>query len=557
MKYRQPNPRRVSIRPAFMFLALLFVSSIRLVAQCPVASVGTTSAILIGSISNSGNAIDGNLNTSATINSGLFLTSVQMNVNLSKPANPGDTVYVYYSIPVANLANWGSLGSATFTGYTGTNGSGSSTGTNNSSTLGFIIQLGATALTRITFVVSAPTQSVNISFVGISFANNANPGVAEVGVVPGPPANTTTAAASKVCYNMPATVSVSKSTAGGNTTVINLYNSSNLSPANLVASNTFTASGANTSSSNNVLMYTTPNLTANTTYYAVEYTQGCTSAGKNVEYAPSAVTPISVTVDPQIKATLTLGCSGNTNIITAQGSGGTGPYTYNWLSPSASTGNTKSVTGNGTYEVVIMDAAGCTIDTTLAVAGYNPNSCSASLPVTLNGDLTGNFSAGVVTLNWQTKTEINNKGFEIWKSLDGKTFNYLTSVGSNAVNGNSNQPLSYSATDANPANGTNYYQLKQIDLDGKSVIVQTISVAVSGMTSAIQIFPNPVLNTLNIKDIETGASYRILDIGGRVVVPATLLTNTQIHLDGLASGVYILLITSKNSKTQSVKFIKK
>lgn len=89
-------------------------------------------------------------------------------------------------------------------------------------------------------------------------------------------------------------------------------------------------------------------------------------------------------------------------------------------------------------------------------------------PSTLPIKLT-NFSAEVndygVKLNWQTAQEVNNQYFELLKADDKKEFKVIGKV-NGAVNSSTSQ--FYNFTDFNPVTGNNYYQLKQVDLDGKS-----------------------------------------------------------------------------------------
>ncbi|WP_026905079.1 glycosyl hydrolase [Pedobacter glucosidilyticus] len=89
---------------------------------------------------------------------------------------------------------------------------------------------------------------------------------------------------------------------------------------------------------------------------------------------------------------------------------------------------------------------------------------SSVLPITLT-----NFSAEVkdygIKLNWQTAQETNNQYFELLKADDQNEFKAIAKI-DGAVN--SNTPKFYRFTDFNPKTGTNYYQLKQYDSDGKS-----------------------------------------------------------------------------------------
>jgi hypothetical protein len=88
----------------------------------------------------------------------------------------------------------------------------------------------------------------------------------------------------------------------------------------------------------------------------------------------------------------------------------------------------------------------------------------STLPITLSNFVGEQKNYGV-GLNWTTTSEVNNQYFEVLRAGEDKNF---TSIGK--VNGavNSSEIKTYSFSDFNPLAGNNYYQLKQVDLDGKS-----------------------------------------------------------------------------------------
>jgi hypothetical protein len=72
--------------------------------------------------------------------------------------------------------------------------------------------------------------------------------------------------------------------------------------------------------------------------------------------------------------------------------------------------------------------------------------------------------------------------------------------------------------------------------------------------NSIQIYPNPVKNTLFVTKVKDGAKYKIYDSAGRIVKNGVILAN-KINLDQLISGVYIIDIDN-NGETAQKKFIK-
>src|SRR5690606_29419374 len=86
------------------------------------------------------------------------------------------------------------------------------------------------------------------------------------------------------------------------------------------------------------------------------------------------------------------------------------------------------------------------------------------LPVQLTS-FSGQKQSNHIQLNWTTASEQGNSHFEVLRSENGKNFHVLTTV---SGKGTTTQISNYSYIDANPLPGTNYYQLRQVDYDGKS-----------------------------------------------------------------------------------------
>ena len=121
-----------------------------------------------------------------------------------------------------------------------------------------------------------------------------------------------------------------------------------------------------------------------------------------------------------------------------------------------------------------------------------------------------------VKLNWETSSEENSDYFVVERSEDGIDFYPLSEVKSK---GNSNESNSYSVIDENPYFAMNYYRLKQVDLDGASVYSEVLAVKFE-MKSSIVLFPNPVVDEINIRlenDLEEEIQIEIFDQNGRLV----------------------------------------
>jgi hypothetical protein len=191
---------------------------------------------------------------------------------------------------------------------------------------------------------------------------------------------------------------------------------------------------------------------------------------------------------------------------------------------------------------------------------------SAGLPVQLSG-FTGIKDGNKNVLKWNTITELNNKGFDLQRSLNGIDFSTIASIASKAINGNSNATLEYEFNDATPLNGNNYYRLQQTDKDGKTSLSQTVLIRgtkASGISIAA-VYPNPVKDRLNIT-ISSGTAEKvtmsIIDVTGKVLIQKVVqLTIGELsiseNISQLNKGNYLLKLTDASGNNSDLKKIVK
>jgi hypothetical protein len=165
------------------------------------------------------------------------------------------------------------------------------------------------------------------------------------------------------------------------------------------------------------------------------------------------------------------------------------------------------------------------------------------LPVNME-PLEGKVEQSIAQLNWRSLAETNNKGFEIQRSADGRTFQPAGFVFTKAKAGNSSEPLSYSYSDPLRISDVAYYRLRQVDMDGTasfSNIVRLVNDAAG--TFDFMVMPNPAGNsvTLRVSNYKPGAVISICDITGKTIqtVPVTQ-TETLVDVSELAAGVYLV-----------------
>jgi hypothetical protein len=183
---------------------------------------------------------------------------------------------------------------------------------------------------------------------------------------------------------------------------------------------------------------------------------------------------------------------------------------------------------------------------------YNAN----IIPVTLL-DFNGKYQDRGATLNWSTVSALNASYFTLEKAIVPGVFKPLADI---AANHSSAANQSYHYVDASFLNGTSYYRLKMVDVDGGYTYSNTISVsALAG--HLMSIFPNPVKDELYISlqdAVAAATTLRIVDTKGTSVKALSLnagITEASINTSVLPAGVYSIIFDSGKSK-ETLQFIK-
>lgn len=138
-------------------------------------------------------------------------------------------------------------------------------------------------------------------------------------------------------------------------------------------------------------------------------------------------------------------------------------------------------------------------------------------------------------LDWTTATESGNSHFEIEHSTDGSSFTY---VGAVAGAGDALQEQRYNFLHESPAEGFNYYRLRQVDYDGTEALSEVREVSISAVNQ-MSVFPNPVNQELSVKGF-TGGPVRVLDMQGRTVLSQQLPAFGSLRVAELPTGIYLL-----------------
>jgi hypothetical protein len=160
----------------------------------------------------------------------------------------------------------------------------------------------------------------------------------------------------------------------------------------------------------------------------------------------------------------------------------------------------------------------------------------------------------IVSLQWQTLTETNNKGFYVERSLgDIYTFQELGFV---PGAGNSVQKLKYSLRDNNNFEGVSYYRIRQVDADGQ-INYSNIADVRGLYQNTFSITPNPAKNSCSLVFAQAlnskKAEVTIYDAWGRVALQQVYDNSANgiiriTTLPQLAAGVYMVSVSSGTNK---------
>ncbi len=161
----------------------------------------------------------------------------------------------------------------------------------------------------------------------------------------------------------------------------------------------------------------------------------------------------------------------------------------------------------------------------------------------------GKANDNQIQLNWETASELNNSGFEIHKSNNGKDWETIDFV---VGQGTTLEVSTYQYEDQKPLIGANYYRLKQIDFDGAFEYSKVIAVEYNIEESNIIIFPNPSNGVVNLQinnPSNQKMQIKILDNLGRIIRDSEIIegeANWQQEMVIKEKGIYTVAIQIGN-----------
>ncbi len=160
-----------------------------------------------------------------------------------------------------------------------------------------------------------------------------------------------------------------------------------------------------------------------------------------------------------------------------------------------------------------------------------------------------------IDINFTTSQELNSDHFEVEKSVDGNS--RWTGISTLKGSGNSSVAKSYTAYDAKPFSGVNFYRVKQFDKDGKFKYSSTVNVKINTLKTGVTVLANPFHNNLTVDFLsskEEVISARLVDITGKQVASEKWTINSGStrkdfsNVNGLQQGMYILSVANASGE---------
>lgn len=183
------------------------------------------------------------------------------------------------------------------------------------------------------------------------------------------------------------------------------------------------------------------------------------------------------------------------------------------------------------------------------------NIIDVPLPVELSSFTAKYIEQSNVDLNWITKTEVNNYGFNVERRINESEWDSITFI---EGHGNSNSPKEYSYSDKDLfAGGSKFqYRLKQVDNDGSFEYSDVVEVEiVPNQHELSQNYPNPFNPSTTIRfslPKQTQLKLNLYNMLGELVETIAegnyKVGNYKVtfNASNLPSGVYIYRIESSD-----------
>lgn len=179
------------------------------------------------------------------------------------------------------------------------------------------------------------------------------------------------------------------------------------------------------------------------------------------------------------------------------------------------------------------------------------NSILNPLPVTFDQVRAYQRNSGV-QIEWSNMTEKDVVNYTVEHSSDGQQF---STINQQSAKSNNDSREDYTAFDATPFNGANYYRIRVLETTGKIVYSKTLKVVIGGRQAVFTLYPNPVIGgqvTVGLSAAAGKYHLQVVSANGQVLQTQSLNHNggnmsQQVQLPrSLKPGVYNMVISGDN-----------
>jgi len=155
-----------------------------------------------------------------------------------------------------------------------------------------------------------------------------------------------------------------------------------------------------------------------------------------------------------------------------------------------------------------------------------------------------------VQIEWSNLTEKDVANYTVERSSNGTDFK---AISTQLPSSNQDDRADYTAFDASPVSGTNYYRVKAVETTGKIVYSKVLSVSLGQTGQSLKLYPNPVKGhqvNISLTNLNRGQyDVRVVNMKGQDVHKQSInsqgstITETIDLPATVAPGVYNMVIT--------------
>jgi len=174
-----------------------------------------------------------------------------------------------------------------------------------------------------------------------------------------------------------------------------------------------------------------------------------------------------------------------------------------------------------------------------------------ALPVMFNNVKAFEQNRGV-RIEWTNLTEKDLISYTVERSVNSVNF---SAIDEQSPRTNNNEKESYSADDASPSSGSNYYRIKVLEISGKVMYSKVMKVDIGRSAQGFTLYPNPVKGnqvSLSINNKAGQYTIKVLNTSGQEVYSNRIthqggsLTQTVELPASVKPGFYNMIVSGDN-----------